>query len=111
MNDDDLLTGWRGTDGDTEPVKFLYRAEEWGRRTATGDSMSSNTHFKAEEEAWKSIRQSVSAGVKLAGHHVLRERETLARIEKQAADAAVEYLQAETKYREWLAKQGGNDVS
>lgn len=85
---------YRGTDGDLAPVEM--EANGW---------QSANTHFRTEAEAWDSILRSVAAGVKLAGGEVQRAKEQLAKAERQAGEAAVEFKTALDNHRAWKEKQ------
>ena len=64
---------WRGTDGDTYPVKCIcddkfgypnYCTDENGKE----EKMYENTHFLKKEDAWAKIVRNVKAGVSLSGN-------------------------------------------
>ena len=95
---------WRGTDGDTAPVRMECDVFGWPNRTATGETMYENTYFRTEAEAWKSIIASVEAGVKLAGSRVLDLQEKLRSAQEQAGEAAADYVKAQDGYRHWRQK-------
>ena len=97
------MTGYKGTDGDTAPVPFEYEPEPNGGisgYTNGGEPTYTNTHFKTELEAWKSIIRSVDAGVKLAGGTVERCTKQLRDAYGYAGKIAVEYKAAHDGYRE-----------
>lgn len=53
--DTPLITCWRGTGADVEPVACTCKVFGWPNQTTAGDQMFRNTHFATSEEAWESI--------------------------------------------------------
>ncbi len=92
---------YKGTDGMTEPVEFECEVFGYPNLDPTGCTMYENAHFLTIGEAWESIRRSVHAYVKLAGAEVQRRRNSLNQAEVDAAEAAVMFSIAMTKYEEF----------
>lgn len=64
---------------------------------AEGDTQYDNTHFDDEDTAWRRGHDEILARLSLIGGDVRRAREELARVQRDAADAAVvleEFLKA-----------------
>lgn len=92
---------YRGTDGDVEPVEMECEKFGYPNKTTTGETMYDNTHFRTIESAWKSILESIAAGVSLVGGSVRNAEDELARLRKIAGDRAKEFDLAHTNYRRW----------
>lgn len=94
-----MITVWRGSDGDLEPVKM--ECEEHAECTTRGERMWTNTHFRTEAEAWNSVLKSVVAYIALASRSVEQARARLSAAEKQSADAVVAFVAAHDNYERW----------
>jgi len=96
--------GFRGQDGDIAPVPF--ECEVWGypNKTTTGEDMYENTHFRMEEEAWRSINRSWEAGVSLVARALKYKRSEVEQLTKDLADEVLKQQESKELYREWLAK-------
>lgn len=92
---------WRGTDGDTEPVKCIcddkfgypnYCTDENGKE----EKMYENTHFLKKEDAWAKIVRNVKAGVSLSGNSVKKAMDALEKAQSESANSVLEYHQVKT---------------
>jgi len=97
-----MFNGWRGTDGDIEPVPF--ECEVWGypNRTTTLEPMYDNTHFKTIGEAWKSIRRSWEAGMSLTTNAIKQKELELINLKNTLATLSIKQQESLDKWREWL---------
>lgn len=96
-----MITVWRGTDGDLQPVKMECEGLAYPNLTSTGEQMWSNTHFKTEAEAWNSILKSVVSGIARAAGYVKGAQSALTAAQEQAGDAAVALVAAHDNYDRW----------
>lgn len=96
-----MITVWRGTDGDLEPVKMECEAFGYPNYTGTGERMWDNSHFRTEAEAWNSILKSVMAYIALAARNVEHARGKLSAAEKESADACIAFVAAHDNYERW----------
>lgn len=96
-----MITVWRGTDGDLEPVRMECEQFGYPNRTDTGERMWNNTHFRTEAEAWSSILKGVVACIALAARNVENARGKLSAAEKESADACTAFVAAHDNYEKW----------
>jgi len=90
---------WRGGDGMTKPVKVSCPDGLWPEYDSDGVQIFENTHFKTEDQAWKSIEESVLAGISLAGREVEFREKQLAESKDWAAQAAKDFALFRTNLR------------
>lgn len=105
MTDTGPIVVWRGSDGDLQPVRMECERFAPGLRTACGDTISANTHFLSEEEAWRAIIRYTEAGVDMAGRDVMRAERQLSRSQEQAAKAAKEFTLTLQNFDRWKSRQ------
>lgn len=91
---------FRGSDGDVSPVKCIYLEGEFGypyyckdEKANKSEQMFENEHFLNYNDAWRSITDSVKADVNLSARAVIHARENLLKIEKEASDSEIGYLE------------------
>jgi len=99
-----LIKGYRGTDGDVEPVEFECEVFGWPNKTTDGEMMFFNTHFRTEKEAWDSINRSWEAGVSLDANALQNARNDVAKWEKILADDVLKAQESKVKYEEWRTR-------
>ncbi len=94
-----IMIIFRGTDGDTEPVKCECEEFGWPNSCCPADGKEekqfTNTHYKTEKEAWKSITDSVEAGKEINSRYAemwIKEKwDALDKVIKQLKDDQKEY--------------------
>ena len=96
---------YRGTDGDTQPVKCIilskfgypnYCINEEGYE----EQMFENTHFLKEADAWFSIVQSINAGIEIEKRSIETIKEAI-KDKQKILEALNENL--ENVKKEWIA--------
>jgi len=101
---------YRGTDGDYRPIKCKivekfgypnYCINEGGRR----EKMYENTHYLTEAEAWKSITESINAGVYLLknDYNLIKDYEKkIKRRLEEVKEFKKEYLKAKNPFNPFM---------
>lgn len=83
---------WRGSDGDSEPVKCTYE-QEFGHPNycklpdGSDEKMYNNTHFMTEDEAWKKIKDSMNAELDFIAGKLKEAKANLRQQEIKATEA------------------------
>ena len=103
-----MIKGFRGTDGDIEPIPF--ECEEFGypNKTTDGETMFINTHFLSEGEAWDSLLDGWEAGVRIHKRLVEQAKADLVKWESGLKTEMQNRAIARGKHIEWLNKDSAN---
>lgn len=99
-----MIKGYRGTDGDIEPVEFECETLDSSKKTTTGERMYENTHFATEEQAWNSINGAWEAGVAISSHRLKDAEATVVTLTKKLADDILKAQESKGKYLAWLLR-------
>ena len=98
-------------------TRKLFRADHKARKvvetTGTeypscdrdGEKIFVNTHFVAEDAAWKCLIENAEAWVSLAGRAVADDKARLREAERRAGEAAEGYAEAKSNYDDWKRSQ------
>lgn len=97
-----MLKGYRGADGDIEPIEFKCENFGYPNLTTTGEKMFDNTHFLTEEQAWNSINRSWEAGVHLITISLREAREKVQKYTDMLTDEVLKAQESKEKYRAWI---------
>lgn len=97
--------GFRGTDGDLEPVPFECKTWGYPYLTSAGEVMYTNTHFRTEQEAWDSILASWDAGVSLLRKAKAAKKVELRKLRVDILKEIHSRAEARRRYRVWRGGQ------
>jgi hypothetical protein len=97
-----MIKGFRGSDGDIEPVPFECEVFGYPNKTTDGETMFINTHFLSEGDAWDSILSGWEAGVHIYTRLVEQAKADLAKYEAQLKEEKEKRAIARGKNIEWL---------
>ncbi len=97
-----MIKGYRGADGDVEPVPFECEDFGYPNKTIDGETMYVNTHCLSEGDAWDSLLQSWEAGVKIYTRLVEQAKNNLAEHEAHLKEEIEKRAIARGKHISWL---------
>lgn len=92
---------------DTEALRPVPTTiEPRGDRDEAGRTVYENTHFRTEREAWERLIAEATAGVKLGGSAVERQRSILAEAETQLVKDALDLKTVLDGFERWEVDRG-----
>ena len=104
-----MIKGYRGTDGDIEPVEFECEVFGFPHTTTGGDTMYKNTHFSTKEEAWDSINKSWEVGIHLLSLALKRYKGKVREYTDKVADDVLKSQESKEIYRSWLVRHSADN--
>lgn len=100
-----MIKGFRGTDGDIEPMPFECEVFGYPNKTTDGKIMHTNTHFLTEEKAWNSLLDGWEAGVHIYTRLVEQAKIDLQKYEAQLKDKIDKRAIVRDKHTAWLHRK------
>jgi len=97
-----MTKGFRGSDGDIEPVPFECEVFGHPNKTTDGETMFINTHFLSEGDAWDSLLKGWEAGVRIYTRLVEQSKQELQNNEAHLKEEIEKRAIARGKHIAWL---------